>query len=122
MFWVQDHINDEQLFPSRAGVYILLILFSPAYTIWAAYACEPKGVRFPKKFRPTVRQLVKRLLRVYAHMYCHHYPVVVAMGLDVHMNTSFKHYVLFVREFSLESGEGFYGPLEDMAERIVRTV
>lgn len=55
-------------------------------------------------------------------MYCHHYPVVVAMGLDIHMNTSFKHYVLFVREFSLESGEGFYGPLEEMAERIVRTV
>lgn len=54
-------------------------------------------------------------------MYCHHYPVVVAMGLDSHMNTSFKHYVLFVREFRLESGEGFYGPLEEMVERIVRT-
>lgn len=86
------------------------------------YACESKGVKFPREFRPTVRQLVKRLLRVYAHMYCHHYPVVVAMGLDIHMNTSFKHYVLFVREFSLDFGEGFYGPLEEMAEKIVRTV
>lgn len=79
------------------------------------------GVKFPETFQPTVRQLVKRLFRVYAHMYCHHYPVVVAMGLDSHMNTSFKHYVLFVKEFRLESGEGFYGPLEEMVERIVRT-
>lgn len=37
------------------------------------------------------------------------------------MNTSFKHYVLFVREFKLESGERFYGPLEEMVEIIVRT-
>lgn len=87
-----------------------------------SYPCEwVIGVKFPKTFRPTVKQLVKRLFRVYAHMYCHHYPVVVAMGLDIHMNTSFKHYVLFVREFSLESGVGFYGPLEEMVERILQT-
>lgn len=37
------------------------------------------------------------------------------------MNTSFKHYILFIKEFSLEAGEGFYGPLEEMMKKIVRT-
>ena len=79
------------------------------------------GVHFPKNFQSTVRQLVKRLFRVYAHIYCHHYHVIVALGLDPHMNTSFKHYVLFIKEFNLESGRDFYGPLSDMVDTILRT-
>ncbi|KAH0602205.1 uncharacterized protein H6S33_009928 [Morchella sextelata] len=97
MAWVQDYINNEAVFPSRIGVH------------------------FPKSFQTTVRQLVKRLFRVYAHIYCHHYPVIVALGLDPHMNTSFKHYVLFIKEFDLESGKDFYGPLNDMVETILKT-
>ncbi|KAI5786770.1 Mob1/phocein [Pyronema domesticum] len=96
MAWVQGYIDNEQVFPSRIGVH------------------------FPKNFQSTVRQLVKRLFRVYAHIYCHHYPVIVALGLDPHMNTSFKHYVLFIKEFNLESGKDFYGPLSDMVETILK--
>lgn len=96
MTWVQSNIDNEQVFPSRIGLH------------------------FPKNFQATIRQLVKRLFRVYAHIYCHHYPVIVALGLDPHMNTSFKHYVLFIKEFDLESGKDFYGPLSDMVETILR--
>lgn len=95
MVWVQTNIDNEQMFPSRIGVH------------------------FPKNFLATVRQLMKRLFRVYAHIYCHHYPVIVALGLDPHMNTSFKHYVLFIKEFNLESGKDFYGPLSDMVNTIL---
>lgn len=77
-------------------------------------------MHFPKNFQSTVKQLVKRLFRVYAHIYCHHYPVIVALGLDPHMNTSFKHYVLFIKEFGLESGKDFYGPLTDMVDTILK--
>ena len=68
-----------------------------------------------------MRQLVKRLYRVYAHIYCHHYSVIVALSLDPHMNTSFKHYVLFIKEFNLESGKDFYGPLSDMVDTILKS-
>ena len=34
-------------------------------------------------------------------MYHAHFPVVVALGEEAHLNTSFKHFVLFVREFGL---------------------
>ncbi|KAI5800046.1 Mob1/phocein [Geopyxis carbonaria] len=96
MAWVQANIDNEQIFPSRMGVH------------------------FPKNFPTTVRQLFKRLFRVYAHIYCHHYPVVVALGLDPHMNTSFKHYVLFIKEFNLETGKDFYGPLTDMVSTMLK--
>lgn len=116
MAWVQDYINNESVFPSRIGTSL-----QPSNPYSLLFTDGPTGVHFPKNFQTTVRQLVKRLFRVYAHIYCHHYPVIVALGLDPHMNTSFKHYVLFIKEFDLESGKDFYGPLSDMVETILRT-
>jgi len=53
-------------------------------------------------------------------MYCHHYPVVGALGLDQHLNTSFKHFVLFVKEFEIDKGTDFWGPLESLVESMVK--
>lgn len=79
------------------------------------------GVPFPKTFPSLLRQLFKRLYRVYAHIYCHHYPVVVHLGLEPHLNTSFKHYVLFIDEHGLASGKDFWGPLGDLVENMLRS-
>ncbi|QDS73737.1 Maintenance of ploidy protein mob1 [Venturia effusa] len=97
MSWVQGHVDNEQMFPSRIGV------------------------PFPRTFRPLILQIFKRLYRVYAHIYCHHYPVVINLGLEPHLNTSFKHYVLFVQEFGLAEGSrDFWGPLGDLVESLLR--
>ncbi|MCJ1432956.1 MOB kinase activator 1B [Xylographa pallens] len=97
MGWVQGNIDNEQMFPSRIGV------------------------PFPKTFPTLIRQLFKRLYRVYAHIYCHHYPVVVQLGLEPHLNTSFKHYVLFIDEHGLASGKDFWGPLGDLVDSMLRS-
>ncbi|KAF7511910.1 Maintenance of ploidy protein mob1 [Endocarpon pusillum] len=99
MSWVQGNIDNEQTFPSRIGV------------------------PFPKSFSQTIRQIFKRLYRVYAHIYCHHYPVIIHLGLEPHLNTSFKHYVLFIDEHGLEKGAGkdFWGPLGDLVESMLRS-
>lgn len=86
MTWVQSNIDNEAMFPSRIGV------------------------AFPRPFRPLILQIFKRLYRVYAHIYCHHYPVIINLGLEPHLNTSFKHYVLFVEEHGLAQGSrDFWG-------------
>ena len=97
--WTQSLIDNEATFPSRIGV------------------------PFPKSFASTIRQIFKRLYRVYAHIYCHHYPVVVHLGLEPHLNTSFKHYVLFVDEHGLEKGGGkdYWGPLGDLVESMLKS-
>ncbi|GAB1191136.1 Maintenance of ploidy protein mob1 [Aspergillus pseudonomiae] len=97
MSWVQSNIDNEQMFPSRLGV------------------------PFPKAFTSLIRQIFKRLYRVYAHIYCHHYPVIVHLGLEPHLNTSFKHYVLFIDEHRLASGKDFWGPLGDLVESMLRS-
>ncbi|KAI9690871.1 MAG: Mitotic exit network component [Bathelium mastoideum] len=98
MAWVQSNIDNESMFPSRIGV------------------------PFPKAFSTTIRQIFKRLYRVYAHIYCHHYPVVIHLGLEPHLNTSFKHYVLFVDEHGLSGGaKDFWGPLGDLVESMLKS-
>ncbi len=79
------------------------------------------GVPFPKNFPSMIRQVFKRMYRVYAHIYCHHYPVIRELGLEAHLNTSFKHYVLFIDEHNLASGKDFWGPLGDLVESMLRS-
>jgi MOB kinase activator 1 len=65
--------------------------------------------------------MFKRLYRVYAHIYCHHYHVILKLGLEPHLNTSFKHYVLFIDEHNLASGKDFWGPLGDLVESMLKS-
>ena len=114
MAWVQSNIDNEQMFPSRiGGTYVqysskkmLIVLL---------------GVPFPKGFPSLLRQIFKRLYRVYAHIYCHHYPVIIHLGLEPHLNTSFKHYVLFIDEHGLATGKDFYGPLGDLVDNMLKS-
>ena len=77
MTWVQDQLDDEQLFPSKIGV------------------------PFPKTFMSSAKTIMKRLFRVYAHIYHQHFNEVVQLGEEAHLNTSFKHFIFFVQEFEL---------------------
>ncbi|UZP32554.1 hypothetical protein NXS19_000370 [Fusarium pseudograminearum] len=97
MTWVQANIDNEQVLPSKIGV------------------------PFPKSFPALVRQIFKRMYRVYAHIYCHHYPVIRELGLEPHLNTSFKQYVLFVDEHSLASGRDYWGPLGDLVDSMLKS-
>lgn len=101
--WVSDHISNASLFPTAPGA------------------------PFPSNFEKEVRQIFKRMYRIYAHIYCHHYSVVRGLGLEPHLNTGFKHYVLFVEEFGLaDEGRGgkrseWYGPLGELVESMLRS-
>lgn len=77
MTWVQDQLDDETLFPSKIGV------------------------PFPKNFLSNAKTILKRLFRVYAHIYHQHFSEVVHLGEEAHLNTSFKHFIYFVQEFNL---------------------
>lgn len=77
MTWIQGQLDDETIFPSKIGV------------------------PFPKNFQQIVKNMFKRLFRVYAHIYHAHFPKIVSLGEEAHLNTSFKHFVYFVQEFKL---------------------
>lgn len=47
------------------------------------------------------KTILKRLFRVYAHIYHQHFVQVVELSEEAHLNTSFKHFIFFVQEFNL---------------------
>ncbi|KAM0790190.1 MOB kinase activator 1B [Microbotryomycetes sp. NB124-2] len=77
MNWVQGMLDDEAVFPSKIGV------------------------PFPRNFQTTVKSIVRRLFRVYAHLYNHHFAQLCALSIEAHINTSYRHFLLFVNEFNL---------------------
>lgn len=93
MTWVQDQLDDESLFPSKIGV------------------------PFPKNFMLIAKTILKRLFRVYAHIYHQHFREVVSLGEEAHLNTSFKHFIYFVQEFELIEKKEL-APLQELIDRL----
>jgi MOB kinase activator 1 len=57
--------------------------------------------KFPKNFVKTIKTIYKRLFRVYAHIFHHHFENVQNLGAEAHLNSSFKHLMYFILEFDL---------------------
>ncbi|KAG0228398.1 MOB kinase activator 1B [Actinomortierella wolfii] len=94
MSWVQSQLDDESIFPSKIGL------------------------EFPKNFRTIIQDIFRRLFRVYAHIYTAHFNVITSLGEEAHLNTSFKHFILFVKEFDLIDAKEL-SPLADIIELLL---
>jgi MOB kinase activator 1 len=55
------------------------------------------GEPFPPNFMDVVRTIFKRLFRVYAHIYHSHFKQVCSLGEEAHLNTCFKHFIIFIK-------------------------
>ncbi|PSN52039.1 MOB kinase activator-like 3 [Blattella germanica] len=95
MDWVESQINNESLFPVSTDV------------------------PFPKSFVSLCRKILTRLFRVFVHVYIHHFDRIVAIGAEPHVNTCYKHFYYFVREFDLVSSKELE-PLKEMTAHICR--
>jgi MOB kinase activator 1 len=49
----------------------------------------------------TVKVIFKRLFRVYAHIYYSHFDKIMSLSAEAHLNTCFKHFSVFIKEFDL---------------------
>ncbi|KAH0787033.1 MOB kinase activator-like 1 [Histomonas meleagridis] len=93
--WVENQLDDEAIFPSMIGV------------------------SFPKNFESIVKNIMKRLFRIYAHCYYHHLENFKELGTMVHLNTSFKQFIYFTKEFNLIPQEQL-DPLKDIIDGILK--
>ena len=75
------------------------------------------GVPFPKTFIQSAKTILKRLFRVYAHIYHQHFGEVVQLSEEAHLNTSFKHFIFFVQEFNLIDKREL-APLQELIEKL----
>ena len=79
--------------------------------------CDLPGVPFPRNFSSIAKTILKRLFRVYAHIYHQHFAEVVQLGEEAHLNTSFKHFIFFVQEFNLIERKEL-APLQELIEKL----
>jgi len=93
MCWVQDQLEDESIFPSKIGL------------------------SFPKNFESVAKTIMRRLFRIYAHIYYQHMQDIEALKEEAHLNTSFKHFILFVREFRLIENRELQ-PLQEIIRKL----
>ncbi|OLL24986.1 Maintenance of ploidy protein mob1 [Neolecta irregularis DAH-3] len=94
--YIQIIVDDDRIFPSKPGV------------------------SFPPTFLSIVKTMCRRMSRVYSHIYCAHFAVITALGLEPHLNTSFKHFFLFCREFKLVEMKEFE-PLQELVDGILES-
>jgi len=73
--------------------------------------------RSDREWRKALKNIFKRLFRVYAHMYHSHMKVIEELGVIKHLNTSFQRFTFFVREFKLVPLQHLE-PLLDLIKKI----
>ncbi|KAJ3425782.1 mob kinase activator-like 1 [Anaeramoeba flamelloides] len=95
MTWIQSLLDNEQIFPSQMGE------------------------SFPNNFLPVVKTILKRLFRVFAHIYHNHFTQIATLGAEAHLNTSFKHFIFFVNEFKLINRTELK-PLEGLVDSLLK--
>ncbi|EQB77433.1 MOB kinase activator 3C isoform 2 [Camelus ferus] len=122
MDWIEGLINDEEVFPTRVGECRLAgragLAAEGGGQLSPLHRLNPQaGVPFPKNFQQVCTKILTRLFRVFVHVYIHHFDSILSMGAEAHVNTCYKHFYYFIREFSLVDQRELE-PLREMTERI----
>eukprot|EP00039_Didymoeca_costata_P019099 m.336231 g.336231 ORF g.336231 m.336231 type:complete len:218 (+) comp17790_c0_seq1:204-857(+) len=93
MDWIDEIINDEKVFPPDSSI------------------------PFPKDFKDKVKQIFRRMLRVFVHIYYHHYEKMTQISAEAHINTCYKHFFYFIDEFNLVDMKELE-PLKDLTKSL----
>jgi len=93
MEWTDSLLNNDKVFPS-----------------------DP-SVSYPKDIMNVMKNIFKRLFRIYAHIYHHHLDDIKRLGIDEQLNTSFRHFIFFSQEFKMIPPEQMQ-PLQDIIDQL----
>ncbi|KAG8936700.1 Maintenance of ploidy protein mob2 [Tulasnella sp. 408] len=92
--WIQNALDDPVLFPTK-------------------FAHE-----FPSHFPTMVKQMYRQLLRIFAHLFYAHYPVLLHLHSEGHFNSLFAHFLAFGKEFDILDPRDIRGlGIGDLADR-----
>lgn len=77
MTWTQSILDDEKHFPQKIGTFV-----SSHIPLACILTLRCVGVRFPPTFVNTAKTILRRLFRVYAHIYHSHFDQICALGIE----------------------------------------
>jgi len=90
--WILEQLDDPTIFPTE-------------------------GSEFGKDFLPTVKKILSRMFRVYAHIYWDHWERVKTLNAEAHINSCFKHFYYFSIEFELIDKKDLM-PMQSLLEKL----
>jgi len=125
MTWIQNRLNDEAVFPTKAQPTTTATLVTPSAHS-ANSGTSPAGSPqpgnwigkdggFPPSFFQTCKAIYKQMFRVFAHIYHTHFDKIVHLSLEAHWNSFFAHFIHFAREFELLEKRDME-PLKDLID------
>lgn len=82
--FTQKTVNDESIFPTK---------------------CDTLSLRFPGTFESHVKQIIRLMFNVLAHIYHGHFKELAQLSLHTHLNCLFSHLVIFNDTFKLVTDE-----------------
>ena len=86
-------------------------------SIFPVAECVPFASHSKGKYQTGIKTIFKRIFRIYAHLYHHHYQIFTDSNVESLLNTSFKHFIFFIQKFNLVS-EKDQEPLEQMIQSL----
>ncbi|GBG26901.1 MOB kinase activator 1A [Hondaea fermentalgiana] len=95
MTWVEDMLDNEEIFPTMEE--------------------DP----FPENFLDYIKDIYKRLFRIFAIIYHRHFHVFEELEAQAHLNTCFKHFLFFCLNFDLVDDKellALEGPVKRLKE------
>ena len=97
MDWIESQLDEESIFPQKLGNQRSCLLKNFPFPVLFLFIvqCPLLGTPFPANFKEVVKTIFKRLFRVYAHIYHSHFQKIVSLKEEAHLNTCFKHFILF---------------------------
>lgn len=100
MTWIQNLLDDENVFPTKSGTLHTHRVLSPKPELTVLFLSST-GNDFPQGFPSTIKHVYRQLLRVFAHIYHAHYPQILHLRSEPHFNSLFAHFLAFGREYEL---------------------
>lgn len=110
MTWIQNRLNDETTFPTKASGTTTASLVTPSvHTPGGSGSNTPVGGAqagqhwigkdggFPPQFFQTCKAIYKQMFRVFAHIYHTHFDKIIHLSLEAHLNSFFAHFINFAR-------------------------
>ena len=95
MNWIGEQVCDPCIFPT-----------------------DDEDQTYPENFYHIVKNIFRRLFRIFSHIYYHHFVIMRELGEESHLNTAFKHFMYFVWEFNLIDAHEIF-PLYDLIRNLM---
>eukprot|EP01098_Paradermamoeba_levis_P002408 TRINITY_DN127_c0_g1_i1.p1 TRINITY_DN127_c0_g1~~TRINITY_DN127_c0_g1_i1.p1 ORF type:complete len:214 (+),score=61.30 TRINITY_DN127_c0_g1_i1:157-798(+) len=96
--WADEQNKKPQVVPASDYIQLLFKWIESKFDDQELFPLEGK---FPKNFEKEVQKILKRMFRVYAHIYYKHMDEISKLNAQGHLNTCFKHFYFFVVEFQM---------------------